>query len=125
MGRKDLDFNSIFHEVEAFQHDDLEVIQTLQQKTISEEIVTDSTGKERYLQTVKRPLLVGSIGEVQVLGVSTDITDRKRAEQQLLHNALHDTLTGLPNRALFLDRLERRHGARPASPKHPFCSAYA
>ena len=35
-----------------------------------------------------------------------DITDRKRAEQQLLHDAFHDTLTGLPNRALFTDRLK-------------------
>ncbi|MEN8164205.1 MAG: EAL domain-containing protein [Acidobacteriota bacterium] len=32
--------------------------------------------------------------------------ERNRAEQQLLHNAFHDTLTGLPNRALFGDRLE-------------------
>ena len=36
---------------------------------------------------------------------SHDITDRKRAEEQLLHDALHDELTGLPNRALFMDRL--------------------
>lgn len=35
-----------------------------------------------------------------------DITDRKRAEEQLLHDAMHDGLTGLPNRALFLDRLK-------------------
>ena len=34
-----------------------------------------------------------------------DITDRKRAEQRLVHDALHDALTGLPNRVLFLDRL--------------------
>jgi two-component system NtrC family sensor kinase len=38
-------------------------------------------------------------------GSLTDITDRKRAEEQLLHDAMHDALTGLPNRALFLDRL--------------------
>lgn len=35
-----------------------------------------------------------------------DISDRKRAEQQLLHDAFHDGLTGLPNRALFLDHLQ-------------------
>ncbi|HWN45379.1 MAG TPA: EAL domain-containing protein [Thermoanaerobaculia bacterium] len=43
-----------------------------------------------------------------VLGLvlnSHDITDRKRAEERLLHDALHDELTGLPNRALFMDRL--------------------
>ena len=35
-----------------------------------------------------------------------DITDRKRAEQELSHSAFHDSLTGLANRALFHDRLE-------------------
>jgi diguanylate cyclase (GGDEF)-like protein len=35
-----------------------------------------------------------------------NITDRKRAENQLIHDALHDALTGLPNRVLFLDRLQ-------------------
>src|SRR5690606_1412785 len=38
-------------------------------------------------------------------GIVHDITDRKLAEERLLHNAFHDTLTGLPNRALFTDRL--------------------
>jgi PAS domain S-box-containing protein len=40
--------------------------------------------------------------------VNRDITERKRAEDKLIHNAFHDGLTGLPNRALFLDRLQ--HG---------------
>jgi diguanylate cyclase (GGDEF)-like protein/PAS domain S-box-containing protein len=44
---------------------------------------------------------------VRVAGSQTDISDRKRAEQQLLHDALHDGLTGLPNRVLFLDRLKQ------------------
>jgi len=34
-----------------------------------------------------------------------DIAERRRAEDQLLHNAFHDGLTGLPNQALFMDRL--------------------
>ena len=36
-----------------------------------------------------------------------DITERKRAKEQLLHHAFYDTLTGLPNRALFMERLQR------------------
>ncbi|HWQ84934.1 MAG TPA: EAL domain-containing protein, partial [Anaerolineales bacterium] len=43
----------------------------------------------------------------RMAGSLTDITDRKNAEQRLLHDAFHDTLTGLPNRALFLDRLRQ------------------
>ena len=39
--------------------------------------------------------------------VNRDITDRKRAEEALAHNALYDGLTGLANRTLLLERLER------------------
>jgi diguanylate cyclase (GGDEF)-like protein/PAS domain S-box-containing protein len=36
-----------------------------------------------------------------------DMTDRKQAEEQLVHDAFHDALTGLPNRALFMDHLRK------------------
>ena len=53
-----------------------------------------------------RPV-VGSDGEVvRMVGTLTDVTDVKNAEERLLHDAVHDNLTGLPNRELFLDRLE-------------------
>jgi diguanylate cyclase (GGDEF)-like protein/PAS domain S-box-containing protein len=42
----------------------------------------------------------------RIAGSQTDITARKMAEEQLLQDALHDSLTGLPNRALFTDRLD-------------------
>ncbi|OCQ91746.1 PAS fold family protein [Oscillatoriales cyanobacterium USR001] len=38
-------------------------------------------------------------------GIVEDITDRKRVEDQLLHNAFHDALTGLPNRLMFMERV--------------------
>lgn len=38
--------------------------------------------------------------------VNRDVTERKRAEEQLEHNLFHDPLTGLPNRRQFLDRLQ-------------------
>jgi diguanylate cyclase (GGDEF)-like protein/PAS domain S-box-containing protein len=41
----------------------------------------------------------------RIAGSLTDITERKKVEDQLLHDAFHDALTGLANRALFLDRL--------------------
>jgi PAS domain S-box-containing protein len=47
-------------------------------------------------------------GEVaKLVIVNRDITQRKRAEEQLEHNWFHDILTGLPNRRLFLDRLQQ------------------
>jgi diguanylate cyclase (GGDEF)-like protein/PAS domain S-box-containing protein len=41
----------------------------------------------------------------RITGSLSDITDRRVAQERLLHDALHDSLTGLPNRSLFLDRL--------------------
>jgi diguanylate cyclase (GGDEF)-like protein/PAS domain S-box-containing protein len=53
-----------------------------------------------------RPV-VGSDGEVvRLVGTLTDVTEFKNAEERLLHDAVHDNLTGLPNRELFLDRLD-------------------
>src|SRR5579863_2476003 len=52
-----------------------------------------------------RPV-VGTDGEViRLVGTLTDVTEFKTAEERLLHDAVHDNLTGLPNRELFLDRL--------------------
>jgi diguanylate cyclase (GGDEF)-like protein/PAS domain S-box-containing protein len=53
-----------------------------------------------------RPV-VGSDGEVvRLVGTLTDVSDFKKAEERLLFDAVHDNLTGLPNRELFLDRME-------------------
>src|SRR5438094_320818 len=43
----------------------------------------------------------------RMAGSLTDVSRRKEAEERLLHDALHDSLTGLANRALFVDRLRQ------------------
>ncbi|MEJ7816950.1 MAG: PAS domain S-box protein, partial [Rubrobacter sp.] len=45
-------------------------------------------------------------GSGEVMAIVRDATERKVLERRLEHRAFHDSLTGLPNRALFLDRLE-------------------
>src|SRR5579871_1362376 len=60
-------------------------------------------------------------GEVaKLVIVNRDITERKRAEQQLEHNLFHDPLTGLPNRRMFLDRLQHCFVRARRSPDHQY-----
>ncbi|HEY1256514.1 MAG TPA: EAL domain-containing protein [Terracidiphilus sp.] len=61
-----------------------------------------------------RPLLVNGVRDGLVFSIR-DIGDRKRMEVKLQHDALHDALTGLPNRALFLDRLKQAFSRRSRS----------
>ncbi len=52
--------------------------------------------------------------------IGADVTERRRASEKLLHDALHDPLTGLPNRALFVDRLEHRLALEKRRPATSF-----
>ncbi|MFP5212369.1 MAG: EAL domain-containing protein [Acidobacteriota bacterium] len=69
-------------------------------------------GPERKRWFIVRATRFAGEGPVRVVVAHEDITDRKMAEEQLLYDAFHDSLTGLPNRALFLDRL--RHALKQA-----------
>ena len=74
---------------------------------LSEHRMRHRTGDYRWM--LARGLAVRSPegSPTRMAGSQSDITERKLAEERLLHDAVHDTLTGLPNRALFMDRLER------------------
>ncbi len=63
------------------------------------------SGDDRWVLTRGVAVRDASGRAVRMAGSLTDVTARKRAEQQLLYDAFHDGLTGLANRALFIDRL--------------------
>jgi hypothetical protein len=62
-------------------------------------------GEVRWLHCRGRAVAANDGTVVRLIGTSQDITERKQLEARLAHQALHDTLTGLPNRVLLLDRL--------------------
>ena len=75
-----------------------------------------------YLWTLSRGLAVRDEKGMayRMAGSQSDITARKLAEERLAHDALHDALTGLPNRVLFMDRLENRLERTKRNPNELF-----
>jgi len=83
IGKTDADFSPTGEEVERFLADDREVMDTLRPKLIAEEKITYAGDEERWLSTVKVPLVDFDGVARRVLAVATDITERRRAEESL------------------------------------------
>jgi diguanylate cyclase (GGDEF)-like protein/PAS domain S-box-containing protein len=73
-------------------------------------------GEYRWMLSRGLAVRDGGGTPVRFAGSQTDVTERKLAVERLMHDAFHDALTGLPNRALFMDRLER---AMEQQRRHP------
>jgi diguanylate cyclase (GGDEF)-like protein/PAS domain S-box-containing protein len=71
----------------------------------SEHRMLHRDGGYRWVLTRGLAVRKGTGEAYRMAGSQSDITSRKAAEERLLHDAFHDPLTGLPNRALFMDRL--------------------
>ena len=108
--------------------EDLELHQT-QQEALLENKGSDYQIETRYISRDLR--IVDAILKVVIVRDAkgeplhfnnqiVDITERKHMEKQLLHDALHDSLTGLPNRALFMDRLDHELKRAKANPDYVF-----
>jgi len=112
VGRTDFDFFTNEHAAQALR-DEQEIIRTGQPLVNVEEKETLANGEFRWVSTTKLPLRDRQGNIVGTFGISRDVSERKKAEEQLQHQAFYDPLTDLPNRALFLDRLQHLfHRAR-------------
>lgn len=67
----------------------------------NEEIVTYPDGREVYLETLKTPYYDHNGQILGLIGVSRDITDRKKTEAEIIYLGQHDALTGLHNRSFY------------------------
>jgi diguanylate cyclase (GGDEF)-like protein/PAS domain S-box-containing protein len=88
-----------------FFADEQRVISTGEPMLDIEEFVLDVSGGKKWLSTSKVPLRNEQNEIIGIVGIARDITERKRAEDQIHFMAHHDALTGLPNRILLMDRL--------------------
>ena len=104
VGKTDFDFFSDEHADQAFA-DEQRILSTGEALTGIEEKETWPDGREAWVLTTKVPLRDRGGRMIGTMGIARDITDRKQAEVRICHMALHDELTGLPNRALLHDRL--------------------
>ena len=90
---------------EHLRQTDERVLQQGQRITIEEQNRQRAGQPLRTFMSVKQPLR-DQYGRIHALcGISTDITDVKHSEQKIRRLAVYDPLTGLPNRALLLDRI--------------------
>jgi diguanylate cyclase (GGDEF)-like protein/PAS domain S-box-containing protein len=105
IGKTDHDLPCKPEEVVRFQESDKRVIRENRSELDIQEPVTLPDSGTRWLETNRVPMHDGQGRVIGVLGTSQDITERKAYDDQLSHLALHDALTGLPNRVLFFERL--------------------
>jgi diguanylate cyclase (GGDEF)-like protein/PAS domain S-box-containing protein len=116
IGKSDFDFFSDEHASAAFE-DEQRIIQTGEPIVGKIERETFHDRADAWVSTTKLPLRDEQGVIIGTFGVSRDVTAQVLAEQALAHQALHDAVTGLPNRLALMDRLaqallalDRTHG---------------
>ncbi|GEM_PF-1781325 len=90
---------------EVYRADDAELLSGTSDRIDAERPFVNSQGDRRILSTKKVPLKDPAGNIIGVLGTFNDITESKRAEQEIERLAFYDPLTNLPNRRYLLDRL--------------------
>ncbi len=79
-----------------------------QERVFSGEVIKKKKSGETFYSYLSASVLRDLKGQdVGIIGISRDISKQKRLEEQLVYNAYHDSLTGLPNRNYFMNHLEK------------------
>lgn len=107
-------------EIDAYKEKVLAHLQGLTSQFMMEHRVRQPDGSYRWVLTRGVARRNGSARAVRMAGSIGDIHLRKRAEQRLIHDALHDGLTGLPNRALFIEHVTRAIGQQRRDERYHF-----
>jgi diguanylate cyclase (GGDEF)-like protein/PAS domain S-box-containing protein len=84
----------------------------------SEHRIRHADGGWRWVLTRGLTTVDAKGDPIRITGSLSDITERRKAQERLIHDALHDSLTELPNRALFMDRLAQCLGQLARDPAH-------
>jgi PAS domain S-box-containing protein len=105
IGKTDFDFFPR-EMAEGFFADEQLIVRTGRPLIDRDELALDRfTGTVRHISTSKIPLRDKAGNVVGIVGIGRDITERKLADERIRHLATHDSLTELPNRAYFSERL--------------------
>ena len=100
------DFHLHPHELASqFYTDEQKVVRSGEPLIDVEQFIVDVTGRRKWLSTTKMPFRNEAGEIIGIVGICRDVTERKRAEDQIYFMAHHDALTGLPNRSVLMDRL--------------------
>ncbi len=105
IGKTDFDFFTAEHAGPAL-HDERQILDTKIPVVGRVEKETWTERADRWVLTTKMPMYDTDGHAIGTFGISRDISEMKIAEDALTHQALHDGLTGLPNRTLLRDRLQ-------------------
>ncbi|WP_117169510.1 EAL domain-containing protein [Paraliobacillus sediminis] len=106
LGKKEQDFNPKADEAWHYLKINRAIMMTNEAQEM-EDFLIDANGNKKWFHVGKVPIMGDTGGQLQLLCVATEITEIKQQEELIKYQAFHDELTGLPNRKLFIETIER------------------